>query len=1088
MPDFTYDVLITYARADGAWVHKTLLPRLKTEGLRIFDEGRDLQAGASRAKALEQAARASENVLFVLTPDYVGCAPPATSAQDLTPDILARLRETLLRCGPFEADRQANPLFVDARLAPWRYAVPWAGSAEEKVAALIDKLSDQRDAQGGNALALFLRVLAEQKDAADQCHLDLARLADELSGATASRSADPKSPYADLSRILAGLNPCPRLLPLLKADCALPPELADLTPVDFTDAVCADAEEEAIAWRQLLTALGAVPVQDAPAAPRRDSWFLAHPYPMPPGFTGRADERRMLTDWLDHDSAHPLLVLRALGGFGKSALTWHWLMHDVDPRRWPVVVWWSFYETESSFESFLIEVLEYLGVDARQLPPSEQVRVLLSLLYRPGILLILDGFERALRAYSSMGAAYQGDDEGSKTQEAGGSFQPTDCVSPLAEAFLRAVTSLPGVRGKVLITTRLTPRILETRGGWRLSGCREEELTQLAPADAAALFRAVGVRGSRAELEQAGAPYGYHPLSLRLLAGLALRDLRQPGDIAAVQSLDISGELVQRQHHVLEQAYTTLPPDRQTLLSRIACFRGPVAYEALSALGKENTKTRRRKGFKNSASLRPGVFAVNIEAALHDLIARGLLHRDASGREAALNRYDLHPIVRRYAYDRLTVAGRADAHAHLRDYFAAVPTPERVQTLDDLAPVIELYHHTVRAEQLDEAATLFRDRLTNPLYFQFGAYQSCIELLRALFPDPSTSLRASSEDSLPRLKDESAQAWTLNTLAASYSLSGQPRQAVPLVEGYIAISEKRGDKTNLAIGLGNVAQQQLVIGALRAAEANLRRSIALCREIEDAFQEAIGHQELGRLLAYRGAWDEADDELATAEAVVDKYGPSQTNYVSVVQAYRALRALLMHRAAPSLTLPQRGREGVGVEAAQRALELADETARTQYPVVRDYVDAHWLLGAAYRVSGDLDAADRHLSEALTRCRGINMVDHEADILLELAKLRKMQEAGSRTEGDAPSESCIVHPESFAEAKRLADEALVITERAGYVLQGADVHLFLAQLALEAGDRAGALEHARQAHTLATCDGEPYVYRVALDEAKAMLEL
>ena len=59
-------------------------------------------------------------------------------------------------------------------------------------------------------------------------------------------------------------------------------------------------------------------------------------------------------------------------------------------------------------------------------------------------------------------------------------------------------------------------------------------------------------------------------------------------------------------------------------------------------------------------------------------------------------------------------------------------------------------------------------------------------------------------------------------------------------------------------------QQQMIIGALRAAEANLRRRIDLCREIKDEFSEAVGHQELGRLLAYRGVWAESEQELATA--------------------------------------------------------------------------------------------------------------------------------------------------------------------------------------------------------------------------------
>src|SRR5512139_1877368 len=108
-------------------------------------------------------------------------------------------------------------------------------------------------------------------------------------------------------------------------------------------------------------------------------------------------------------------------------------------------------------------------------------------------------------------------------------------------------------------------------------------------------------------------------------------------------------------------------------------------------------------------------------------------------------------------------------------------------------------------------------------------------------------------------------------------------------------------------------------------------------------------------------------------------------------------------------------------------------------------------------------------EALTHCRNINNVEHEADILLDLARLRVDQ--GEREE-----------------ALRLAQEALLITERSEYVLQGADVQLFLAQEALKDNDRAQALQHAREARRLATCDGPPdYTYKVAYDEAGQLLE-
>jgi len=235
-------------------------------------------------------------------------------------------------------------------------------------------------------------------------------------------------------------------------------------------------------------------------------------------------------------------------------------------------------------------------------------------------------------------------------------------------------------------------------------------------------------------------------------------------------------------------------------------------------------------------------------------------------------------------------------------------------------PVIELYHHTVHAGLNDEAWVLYRDRLWRTIYYQLGAYQTQIELLRAFFP--------TEEDVLPRLTDEAHQAHAMNELANSYSLSGQPRCAVPLFETMNASFEKRGDKSNLAIGLGNVADDQLKIGALRAAEANLRRRIALCREIEDESNEAIGRQELGRLLAYRGVWAEAEEELLAAQQVFDELGPGRTNYGSVNWAYRALRALLLARTQPQYPMPNTQSP---LSAARRALQLADETARTRYP-------------------------------------------------------------------------------------------------------------------------------------------------------------
>ena len=844
-----------------------------------------------------------------------------------------------------------------------------------------------------------------------------------------------------LSQTIDPANRQGRIIPLLKEKCELPLEIGYLTYVNFVD-----PDDWTISWKQLFTALGK-PDAPIPTAEKEEvksetspNWYLAHPYPMPPNFTWREAERKMLTDWLEKDDKNRLFILCALGGFGKSALAWHWLTHDVNAKDWPKVIWWSFYEGDASFESFIKETLKYLKLEV-PLGQRQQVDVLLKAMSTQKILLIMDGFERALRAYSSMNAAYQADEESPLSMGEGqgeGKTNQRDCVNINAEIFLKNLCVLPNIKGKVLMTTRLTPRAVEGRGEL-LEGCHEEELQAMQKEDAVAFFRAQGIRGARAEIEAACEPYGYHSLSLRILVGLIANDRESPGDIAVAGKLDITEDVIQNKHHVLEVAYNTLNKVQQKLLSHIACFRSAMTYDALNAITDRD-----------------------IDADLKTLEHRGLLHWDKTA-----NKYDLHPIVRRYAYERLTAPDRTAAHTRLQDYFAAVPEPEKIEKLEDLAPVIELYHHMVRAGKLDEAIVLFRDRLSNATHYQFEAHQLRIELLLALFLD--------GEDEPPRLKDEAPQAWTLNGLANSYSLSGQPRRAVSLFEGYISISEKRNDKKNTAIGLGNLANRNRDLGALKDAERNLRRQIALCREINERLNESYGHHVLSRVLSYCGDWKKSEQEQDIAQQMFEKENHVQGQ--GMVWLYRALCFLMMAREEVDSDQLSENNVTSAIECAQHALELVDEDTKQRYPHPRDYVRAYWLLGAAYRMNNELTLAEENLSKALHLCRQINLVDHEADILLDLARLRyASQKSTGTTQGD------------YKDAQEKASEALMITERSGYVLQGADVHLFLAQFALEQEkDKKKAKGLAERAKELATCDGGEYKYKVAYEEAERFLE-
>ncbi|MGH7456204.1 MAG: hypothetical protein ACRENG_32930, partial [bacterium] len=213
-------------------------------------------------------------------------------------------------------------------------------------------------------------------------------------------------------------------------------------------------------------------------------------------------------------------------------------------------------------------------------------------------------------------------------------------------------------------------------------------------------------------------------------------------------------------------------------------------------------------------------------------------------------------------------------------------------------------------------------------------------------------------------------------------------------------------------------------GQLSASAAHLRKSIALSQETEDENDEAFGCKELGRLLIYQGQWQKT---YQANRAVADEHGTAESELVrafelnekenhvqalSLISAYRALAFLLQAR----LSFFQRGtKENAGqltVQALQQAgeaLAYAEKDAETDYPTPRDFVRAYWLLGEALlqclaanasvrepkleihfydepfqqitetlrlQKNNTLHAAERCLSEALRRCRSVNMVERE----------------------------------------------------------------------------------------------------------------
>ena len=461
-------------------------------------------------------------------------------------------------------------------------------------------------------------------------------------------------------------------------------------------------------------------VHDIPAPPEP---YVAHPYTLLQSrdLVGRNRELNLLTDWVAEPRS-PVYGARvfnvvAIGGMGKSALTWKWF-NDIAPQELKPLagrLWWSFYESDAHFENFIIRALAYVTKRSREdieqnTHPGEREDQLLAALDREPFLLVLDGLERILTAYARMDANRLADDDlderaanyvagalglpASAAQSFTGQHLLRKTTDPRAGNFLRKLARTRASR--VLVTTRLYPADLQMVTGEPFPNCFALFLPGLDDDDALNLWRALGVTGTREELLQLFHTFAKHPLLIQALASEVANYRHAPFDFDRWRrdNPDFNPfglPLSNAQSHVLAFALRGLDDTAREVLHKIAGFRTPATYDTLTALLVGDGKL-----FTDENAL---------VASLTELEDRGLL-----GWDRHANRYDLHPIVRGVVWGSLGEDARRTVYASLHAHFEALPKIDdwrTVTSLEDLTPAIELYNTLVGLERFDDAYMSF---------------------------------------------------------------------------------------------------------------------------------------------------------------------------------------------------------------------------------------------------------------------------------------------------------------------------------------------------------------------------------------------
>lgn len=774
-----------------------------------------------------------------------------------------------------------------------------------------------------------------------------------------------------------------------------------------------------------------VPADNEPEViPTPPALYAEPPYIGSHKFVGRQAQLDTLSDWAAAADPHPVLLFEAIGGAGKSMLTWEWTTRHATAARqdWAGRFWYSFYERGAVMSDFCGRALAYITgrplKDYRRKKTTELGDLLLDHLRSKPWLLILDGLERVLVAYHRIDAAQVADEQAGSSDEIA-HRDPTSAIRPEDDELLRFLASASP--SKLLLTSRLIPRVLLNTSSQPIPGVFHQRLPGLRPADAEALLRSCGISGSSERIQEYLQSHcDCHPLVTGILAGLINDYFPDRGNFdawaadpyggAALNLADL--DLIQKRNHILRSALDALPSLSRQLLSTLALLSEAVDSTTLRALSPRIQTPVEATRFSASSEL---------TEVVRDLERRGLLQYDANAK-----RYDLHPVVRGIAAGGLRPDEREHYGQRVVDHFSRQhhnPYDE-AETLDDLRDGLHVVRTLIQMGRYEEAAETYRGDFSEALGINLEAYTSILGLLRPFFPQGWGTIPSGIKDPNP--------AYLAITAGIALHSIGETREALAAYLGTLAVSLRSGDWTYVTVLIANIASALYDLNRIAVGNRCYRFCMDIANLLDD--RELIFKTRLHYFRFYTSIGCAAD-----AEETWNRLDPMGREWS---------RAL--YRLGDAEHDFANFRFFVHGDLTEAQLAYAEKFAKEGrcHATTRDL---HRLRGAWQLTQRNWVLAADSLHEAVRMAREVGQNDAAAEAQLALANFH----LGRLTD-----------PRHQAEQLALAKEPS---------------HIDLAALWLTIHDREQATKHALAGYTWAWADGEPYVRRYELNQARGLLE-
>lgn len=730
--------------------------------------------------------------------------------------------------------------------------------------------------------------------------------------------------------------------------------------------------------------------------------FVHHPT-LPLTWADRHIEMGNIITELGSSSNH-VIVLTAIGGTGKTTISRK--LVDELPRydtSFDTIFWFSF-NVDDNLGSFLDEAGRCLISDFDQLQLSNafaKANALLEALNQKRSLLVLDGLEVML----------ENDPDNPR-------------YGTCKELALR--TLLQGIctdqeQSKVLITSRLPIIDLASQAGYK-----ELSLPDFSSSAALNYMLLRGVHGDERQIIDVCTFYGNHALTLDILADY----LSQPPINGAIEGVNILEQLpvdtpqAEKLQSILDSYWKTLTRSMRFFMTRLAAFRAGVTVDAFKVMAVDSEGHPCR------------VTHPDFLRALRRLRQSALIEIEMCNNKET---YTSHPLIKDYFYNKLSQAEKVMAHTELKQYASELPLPNNPESLADLDPILEVFHHCIRANLYDEAYEAHERKRIDQLLFLWGHYSLALEMASALVEASRKGKWTADPEQLSSLLKD------IGNILAKYA---EPNQAMNYYQESTKVSQEVWGKFR---GLQYASELLAEMGRFNEAVEMLREAEKVNPNIRTSRKSYLILGRLGYFNSFLGKLVEARTQLTDAIMLA-------SNETTGDAAFHCL--FLKVRADLSL------HEGKLIDAYtdyQEALRIARRPDNN----FKDY-EGHILrgLGDLCRLRNRIDEATKFFSQVEVIAKNTGYILLDAELRVSLALM-------AQARGD------------LREAYDKASQVLSLIKDTGWLTQQIQAHIIMAHALLLLNRLETAKKHVEIAEELLSRSGNFWLKQQVLSLRELM---